>query len=171
MRNAYESGMASGKGKDAPSPTLAAVLERQESSGVEISKHQRSGAIDLAPTGDPQALVSALMKTGMVESALIEDDHVHVQYTDEVMAQARANAQPQLAQSGGGAPDNLRDGIIQSANALGIDPVDLATAISYETGEPSIRKKAGPTTQYGLAPWSHPVWPAAGARVRDRFQQ
>lgn len=40
-------------------------------------------------------------------------------------------------------------GIIETANSLGIDPLDLATAISYETGgtfDPTI---SGPTTQWG----------------------
>lgn len=43
----------------------------------------------------------------------------------------------------------IRDGIIQTAEALGIDPVDLATAISYETAGTFDPTKAGPTTQWG----------------------
>lgn len=43
----------------------------------------------------------------------------------------------------------LREGIISSARALGIDPVDLATAISYETGGTFNPTQAGPTTQWG----------------------
>ncbi len=43
----------------------------------------------------------------------------------------------------------LREGIISSANALGIDPLDLATAISYETGGTFDPNQAGPTTQWG----------------------
>lgn len=43
----------------------------------------------------------------------------------------------------------LRDGIIQTAYALGIDPVDLATAISYETGGTFDPSQPGPTTQWG----------------------
>lgn len=43
----------------------------------------------------------------------------------------------------------LRDGIIQTAQALGIDPVDLATAISYETGGTFDPAQPGPTTQWG----------------------
>lgn len=43
----------------------------------------------------------------------------------------------------------IRDGIIQTAEALGIDPVDLATTISYETAGTFDPTKAGPTTQWG----------------------
>jgi len=44
---------------------------------------------------------------------------------------------------------DLRSGILSSAEALGIDPVDLATAISYETGGTMDPLKYGPTTQWG----------------------
>lgn len=39
--------------------------------------------------------------------------------------------------------------IIETANALGMDPMDLATIISYETAGTFDPSKAGPTTQYG----------------------
>lgn len=39
--------------------------------------------------------------------------------------------------------------IIDTANAMGADPVDLATAISYETAGTFDPTKAGPTTQWG----------------------
>lgn len=40
-------------------------------------------------------------------------------------------------------------GIREAANELGIDPVDLATVISYETGGTFNPTQAGPTTQWG----------------------
>ncbi|WP_248127286.1 flagellar biosynthesis protein FlgJ [Brucella pituitosa] len=43
----------------------------------------------------------------------------------------------------------LRSGIVETAQAIGADPVDLATAISYETGGTFDPTKAGPTTQHG----------------------
>lgn len=46
-------------------------------------------------------------------------------------------------------PDNLKSGIQETAASLGIDPVDLATAISYETGGTFDPTKSGPTTQWG----------------------
>ena len=44
---------------------------------------------------------------------------------------------------------NLREGIRQSAAALGVDHVDLATAISYETAGTFDPLKRGPRTQHG----------------------
>lgn len=44
---------------------------------------------------------------------------------------------------------DLRTGIIATANALGMDPVDLATIMSYETAGTFDPMKAGPTTQWG----------------------
>lgn len=45
-------------------------------------------------------------------------------------------------------PD-IKEGIIKTAAAVGIDPVDLATAISYETGGTFDPTKAGPVTKHG----------------------
>lgn len=49
----------------------------------------------------------------------------------------------------GNVDPSIRDGIVQTASALGIDPVDLATAISYETAGTFDPTKSGPTTQWG----------------------
>lgn len=43
----------------------------------------------------------------------------------------------------------IRAGILSTAQALGIDPLDLATAISYETAGTFDPTKAGPTTKWG----------------------
>lgn len=45
--------------------------------------------------------------------------------------------------------DRIRDGLLSTANALGMDPADLATIISYETGGTFDPMKAGPTTKWG----------------------
>lgn len=45
--------------------------------------------------------------------------------------------------------DPLAAGIIEAARSLGVDPIDLATAISYETAGTFDPTKAGPTTQWG----------------------
>lgn len=54
----------------------------------------------------------------------------------------------------------LAQGISETANALGMDPVDLATIISYETAGTFDPTKAGPTTQWGqhrgLIQWGQP---------------
>lgn len=44
---------------------------------------------------------------------------------------------------------DIRSGIRSTAKSLGIDPVDLATAISYETAGTFDPTKRGPTTQWG----------------------
>jgi hypothetical protein len=43
----------------------------------------------------------------------------------------------------------IKTGIAETASALGIDPVDLATAISYETAGTFDPTKGGPRTQWG----------------------
>lgn len=62
---------------------------------------------------------------------------------------AASPATGQVASSSFSAPADIKDGIASTAQALGIDPVDLATAISYETGGTFDPTKAGPTTQWG----------------------
>lgn len=61
--------------------------------------------------------------------------------------QQQAPRTPQGA--GGRIAPSIRDGIVSTANALGISPVDLATAISYETAGTFDPTKSGPTTQWG----------------------
>lgn len=46
-------------------------------------------------------------------------------------------------------PTRYRAGMLDTANAIGMDPVDLATIISYETAGTFDPAKAGPTTQWG----------------------
>lgn len=48
-----------------------------------------------------------------------------------------------------GVPGDIASGIKSTAAALGIDPVDLGTAISYETAGTFDPSKTGPTTQWG----------------------
>ncbi len=56
--------------------------------------------------------------------------------------------------------DDLSAAIIMAAKKIGVNPVDLATAISYETGGTFDPWKAGPTTQWGqhrgLIQWGEP---------------
>lgn len=44
---------------------------------------------------------------------------------------------------------DLRQGILDTAASLGMDPLDLATIISYETGGTFDPTQRGPTTQWG----------------------
>lgn len=45
--------------------------------------------------------------------------------------------------------ERLRQGIFETARAIGADPLDLATAISYETAGTFDAMKRGPRTQWG----------------------
>ena len=60
------------------------------------------------------------------------------------MATGAPVASPMAAAS----PD-VASGIVSTAKALGIDPIDLGTAISYETAGTFDPAKTGPTTQWG----------------------
>ncbi len=55
---------------------------------------------------------------------------------------------------------SLRDAIVRTSKRIGIDPVDFATAISYETGGTFDPWKKGPTTKWGthrgLIQWGEP---------------
>jgi hypothetical protein len=64
-------------------------------------------------------------------------------------ASAAPAAAPQRSMAVGNIDPSIKTGIVQTASALGISPVDLATAISYETGGTFDPTKGGPTTQWG----------------------
>lgn len=55
----------------------------------------------------------------------------------------------QIGLNEGDLMQDIRSGIIATARSLGIDPVDLATAISYETAGTFDPTKTGPITQWG----------------------
>lgn len=62
---------------------------------------------------------------------------------------ASAQSMPMDAMTPSEGGFGLRDGIIATAQSIGADPLDLATAISYETAGTFDPMKAGPTTQWG----------------------
>lgn len=66
---------------------------------------------------------------------------------------------------------DLKTGILQTAQALGMNPVDLATIISYETAGTFDPTKAGPTTQWGqhrgLIQWGEPQAQEYGVNWSD----
>lgn len=67
----------------------------------------------------------------------------------EVQEIAKAMPSGRLNPASATGDRNVRQGIVEAAAALGIDPVDLATAISYETAGTFDPMKKGPTTQWG----------------------
>lgn len=66
---------------------------------------------------------------------------------------------------------DLRTGIIETANALGMNPLDLATIISYETAGTFDPTQPGPTTQWGqhrgLIQWGEPQAQQYGVDWQD----
>lgn len=72
--------------------------------------------------------------------------------TDDLKA-ARTRGEPldpvDIPGSARTAANPLAAGIVETAQALGVDPQDLATAISYETAGTFDPMKRGPTTQWG----------------------
>jgi len=58
-------------------------------------------------------------------------------------------ANPADYQKNAGGSKDIRAGIIETANALGMDPATLATIISYETAGTFDPTKRGPTTKWG----------------------
>lgn len=141
---------------------LAEALLKQ-SSGIQDIRHPMQGLAQLA-----QALVGNI-KEGRVDRAETRaKEGASAQWNDlaasmgmggafpEAPGGGQASAAPmdpasaRVAQAhavGGG--DDIKSGIAQTASALGIDPIDLATAISYETAGTFDPTKAGPTTQHG----------------------
>lgn len=64
-------------------------------------------------------------------------------------ASATPTASPEASEAPTGVPGDIGEGIKATAASLGIDPIDLGTAISYETDGTFDPMKKGPTTQWG----------------------
>lgn len=146
---------------------LAEALLKQ-SSGIQDIRHPMQGMAQLA-----QALVGNI-KEGRVDRAETRAKEGASAKWNELAASMgmggafpeapsggeQASAAPQqkpnattwqdMAQGGDGSGGgDLVGGINSTAQALGIDPLDLATAISYETAGTFDPTKKGPTTQWG----------------------
>lgn len=94
-----------------------------------------------------------LIRNAPIFSNVEKDDKIRAWRERRVLAwiednpgKARQAMTSMAAPQGGG---NLAQGIRESASALGIEPVVLATAISYETAGTFDPSKAGPRTQWG----------------------
>lgn len=99
---------------------------------------------------------------GLLEDFGYEEDNNDSYSPDEEIVPAPLDAPTDVSalRRGGGQQGELRDAIIATAQKLGIDPLHLATAISYETGGTLDPWKRGPTTQWGthrgLIQWGEP---------------
>lgn len=136
-----------------------AVLARKKSQGVDTSPvgHWTAGAARVVDAlGD-------VFQERRLNTQQAENDQYNAAQTEPLIAAiSGANAAPSAAapspmsSSAPATPfdvsavqPDIRTGIVETASALGIDPVDLGTAISYETGGTFDPTKAGPTTQWG----------------------
>lgn len=109
------------------------------------------------PVSDVQQIAGAAIdRASQPPQAMVDAP----QMAPPAAAQSLRVVDPQM--TGGAGADALQGGpggdtlgnpmaakIVETAQALGIDPVDLATAISYETAGTFDPTKAGPTTQWG----------------------
>ena len=70
-------------------------------------------------------------------------------YAPSIAAESAAIGADAMTALGKPTARPISDGINEAAAALGISPLDLATAISYETGGTFDPEQSGPTTQWG----------------------
>lgn len=136
-----------------------AVLARKKSQGVDTSPvgHWTAGAARVVDAlGD-------VVQERRLNNQQAENDQYNVSQTEPLIAAltggssapvvaapvATSSSAPTTPFDASAVQPEIRNGIVETASALGIDPVDLGTAISYETGGTFDPTKAGPTTQWG----------------------
>lgn len=136
-----------------------AVLARKKSQGVDTSPvgHWTAGAARVVDAlGD-------VVQERRLNNQQAENDQYNVSQTEPLIAALTGGSSAPVVAAPVTAPSSapaipfdastvqpeIRNGIVETASALGIDPVDLGTAISYETGGTFDPTKAGPTTQWG----------------------
>lgn len=114
----------------------AAKIAQALVGGYEEAKADRDDTANRASAS--KSLIDAVFGGGSGQSA------------PSFASQAAATSTPGSGSASAGNVDpSIREGIVQTAGSLGIDPVDLATAISYETAGTFDPRKKGPTTQWG----------------------
>ena len=96
-------------------------------------------------------IAAALMKGKANRAERAGQGDYNNRFTSLTKSLLGGGRQRQAASSGAvpKASGDLTSGIKATADALGIDPVDLATAISYETAGTFDPMKKGPTTKWG----------------------
>lgn len=120
---------------------VASILAKGLSGFRSGWEENRANAATAAAAKENQSLISGLLSgtSGMSQAATVAAPTVA----------PMQNIAPASNWDASAIPDNLKSGIQETAASLGIDPVDLATAISYETGGTFDPTKSGPTTQWG----------------------
>ena len=123
-------------------PAIRQGAETQTKLEAEIAALEQQQAMDtqfgLGATQQAKDAAKALTAK-QKELAKLGDQRAALQQMEGLQGQIESRTQ------GSG----LSGKIIETANALGMDPVDLATIISYETAGTFDPRKRGPTTQWG----------------------
>lgn len=78
VKRAFDHGRKAGKSRSQVIGDTANVLKAQVSRGVYISRHMRSGAIDIRRP--PASVLHAIRNHPSVQSILVENDHIHIQF-------------------------------------------------------------------------------------------
>lgn len=124
-----------------PQARPLSVLFQQPASGVPVTNDlvDRHGPVPAGPVTNDLVDRHGLLPPGPLATPIVD-------------------RRQGLPFSGGGG--DLASSIIATSKALGINPVDLGTAMAYETGGTFDPWKAGPTTQWGqhrgLIQWGEP---------------
>ncbi len=78
VRATYDAGRAQGLGRAGTVRAMTAVLQAQVDRGVYISRHMSARAIDIRTP--PANVVAAIRADPSVQSAAMENDHLHIQF-------------------------------------------------------------------------------------------
>lgn len=124
--------------------SLTSKADKAENAGISSANDAFSSLFstpDPAPAVDPSAVVPPVDTSTQVDAstpAVVPPQTSTIKSPQDAVDAASAN--PKY---------DLRSGIRAAAKTLGVDPTDLATAISYETAGTFDPTKKGPTTQWG----------------------
>lgn len=113
------------------------MKERRATAATERNASENSSLIErmLAGLGGAPAIAPPVMASAPTPTPMPRPTNPNVGSTVDFARAEKAG--------------DLKGGILNTAQALGIDPVDLATVISYETAGTFDPTKRGPTTQWG----------------------
>lgn len=136
MRGPQRAPQNVGEGLTALGEALAYRMETNRLNKAETAGRESAGSALAKALGGQGAFPPA--PTSSSGSSVV--DALNPKQTANAMEHERDPSIPGL---------QIKGGIEETAKSLGIDPVDLATAISYETGGTFDPTKAGPTTKWG----------------------
>lgn len=119
-------------------------LQRRRAVAEALQNRANSGIA--SNVGEGIAQLGAAIAGRIAQSRVNADNATGMKMLAEALSGDSGTVTPTAAPA---TDPGMASGIVSTADALGIDPTDLATAISYETGGTFDPVKAGPTTQWG----------------------